>query len=186
VLALIGVHSMLEYPLWYAPFQMAAGLCVVFLLPTDPAESRAARARPSRSGLLRGGASLLVSVAILFVWQDYRRASQPYLPYEQRNPSTRDLPIARIRTSLFHSQVRFAELTTTPLTRNNARYMAELAAQVLHYSPEPRVIEILIESLMLENNENEALWHMARYRAAFAQEFAKWTEANSVGRRVQP
>ena len=31
VLAVIGLHSLLEYPLWYGPFQMAAGLCVMLL-----------------------------------------------------------------------------------------------------------------------------------------------------------
>jgi len=31
VLALLGLHSLLEYPLWYGPFQLAAGLSITLL-----------------------------------------------------------------------------------------------------------------------------------------------------------
>jgi len=31
VLLLIGVHSLLEYPLWYGPFQLAVVLCLLML-----------------------------------------------------------------------------------------------------------------------------------------------------------
>ena len=31
VLAVIGLHSLLEYPLWYGPFQIAFGLCLAWL-----------------------------------------------------------------------------------------------------------------------------------------------------------
>ena len=40
VLAVIMLHSMLEYPLWYGPFQMAFGLCIG-LLWQHPANSSA-------------------------------------------------------------------------------------------------------------------------------------------------
>ena len=31
VLAVVGLHSLLEYPLWYGPFQIAVGMCVILL-----------------------------------------------------------------------------------------------------------------------------------------------------------
>ena len=37
VLAIVLLHSLLEYPLWYGPFQMAVGLCVVMLWRRQPA-----------------------------------------------------------------------------------------------------------------------------------------------------
>ncbi len=59
----------------------------------------------------------------------------------------RDDPLREIRRSwLFRGQARFAELTITPLTRDNAQWTFDTAAQLLHFSPEPRVIEKLIES----------------------------------------
>ena len=33
VLAIIALHSLVEYPLWYGPFQMAVGWCVWMLWP---------------------------------------------------------------------------------------------------------------------------------------------------------
>ena len=44
VLAVIGVHSLLEYPLWYGPFQIAFGLCLGLLWPAAPASPDAGRA----------------------------------------------------------------------------------------------------------------------------------------------
>src|SRR5690606_9922950 len=69
VLALIATHSLLEYPLWYGPFQLAAGLCLGLLWPGGTrTPGRAARV------IAMLGAALLLYVA----W-DYRRVSQIYL-----------------------------------------------------------------------------------------------------------
>ena len=46
-------------------------------------------------------------------------------------------------------------------------------------SPEPRVIEKVIESAMMLGRDDEALRFLARYRAAFPLEHALWAEANS-------
>ena len=35
VLAVIGLHSLLEYPLWYGPFQVSALLCALLMLVHD-------------------------------------------------------------------------------------------------------------------------------------------------------
>ena len=70
---------------------------------------------------------------------------------------------------LFKQQVRFAELTTTPLTPANAVRVHSLALTLLHFSPEPRVIEKLIDSAELLGQPDEAEFYRARYRAAFVQ-----------------
>ena len=46
---------------------------------------------------------------------------------------------------LFREQVIFAQLNLTPLTADNAALVHALASWALHISPEPRVIEPLIE-----------------------------------------
>ena len=83
ILAVILLHSLLEYPLWYGPFQMAAGLCVWLLMPQ--------KTRPGRSlapYLQAGCAGLLLTLCALTAWQ-YRLASQIYLQPDERAPAYR-------------------------------------------------------------------------------------------------
>jgi hypothetical protein len=50
---------------------------------------------------------------------------------------------------------------------------------LLHYSPEPRIIEKVIESAVMLGRDEEAMAHLARYRAAFPKEHAAWTRGNA-------
>ena len=97
----------------------------------------------------------------------------------ERSARLRDDTLNKVKGSrLFRNQAQFAELSITPVTAANAATMADLADGLLHYSPERRVIETLIDSLMLLRREDEALWHIARYRAAFPNEFAAWSRGH--------
>ncbi len=173
VLAAIGLHSLLEYPLWYGPFEIALGLCLGLLWP-------------ARHPVLPKGAessARLLSVCVLALcavatW-DYLRVSQIYLPPEARFAAMRDDPLSQTRDSwLFRNQVLFAELTITPLTLRNAQWMFDTAVLMLHYSPEPRVIEKIIESAALLGRDEEARAYLARYRAAFPKDYAKWRQGH--------
>ncbi len=180
VLAVILLHSMLEYPLWYGPFQMAAGLCVVLLWRgrAQPVENGAASA-PGMRSLSLGIAALLVLAAGYAGW-DYHRISQIYLPPEDRTDAYRDDTLEKIQASrLFHDQVAFAELTTTPLSADNAAHVQALAQQMLHFSPEARVVEKLIESSSLLGRKDMAVFYLARLRAAFPADYARWVNANT-------
>ena len=53
------------------------------------------------------------------------------------------------------------------------------ALRLLHYSPEPRVIERVIESAVYLKRDDIALAHMARFRAAFPKEWEQWRENNA-------
>jgi len=85
------------------------------------------------------------------------------------------------RIFLFRDQLEFADLSVTPLSRANAVKVHEQAGRMLHYSPEPGVIEKRIESAMLLGRTDDALWHAARYRAAFPSEYREW-----IARAAQP
>lgn len=181
VLAVIGVHSLLEYPLWYGPFQVTLGLCLGLLWPADsaPADQRvASRARSSLIGLTL---AIGVVAACAYAAWDYRRVGQIYLAPEVRAPGLQDDPLPEIRKSwLFRNQARFAELTITPLTQANAQWSFDNAAALLHYSPEPRVIEKLIESAVVLHRQDEALLHLVRFRAAFPDAYAGWTQVRPL------
>ncbi|WP_427914261.1 PglL family O-oligosaccharyltransferase [Ramlibacter sp. MMS24-I3-19] len=177
ILAVIGVHSMLEYPLWYGPFQIAAGAALGWLLPSSPTITR----NSGRSVLGRGLAALLLLAVGAAAW-DYWRVSQVYLPPEQRRAEWRRDPLGEAKRSwLFGAQARFAELTLTPVTRANAPQMARLAREMLRYSPEPRTVERLVEAETLLGHEGEAVAMLARYKAAFPDEYQRWRTRTGAG-----
>ena len=185
VLAMMLLHSMLEYPLWYGPFQMAFGLCT-FLLWRRPQEIGASEGLTRKVTFSVGqhattvAALVLMSVSAYAMW-DYHRVSQIYLAPEQRHPAYRENTLVRAADSwFFGDQLRFAELHLTPLTRENADWTFARASAMLHYSPEPRVIEKLIESAVFLGRVEEATLNLARYRAAFPKEHSQWAASHAT------
>jgi O-antigen ligase len=171
VLAVIGLHSLLEYPLWYGPFQTAAGLCGL-LLWRGP--SLFERNRALAQVLSAVVAALLIAICSYVAW-DYHRISQIYLSPDDRDPAYRTDTLDKLRGSwLFRSQVEFAELSITPLTLANAPEQYRLALEMLHFSPERRVIERVIDAALLLGRDRDALFHLARYKAAFPEGYAEW------------
>ena len=186
VLALILLHSLLEYPLWYGPFLMAALLCLGQL--AWPEQSGSAPGLQSRTSTLLAScvACLMLGFAGYTAW-DYHRISQIFTPAADRSVAYQDDTLAKIQGSwLFRNQVRYAELTTTAVTRDNAAAMHGLALALLHFSPESRVIEKLIESALQLGLDEEALFHSQRYRAAFPDDYARWVKRAAKGSESEP
>lgn len=175
-LALIGLHSLLEYPLWYGPFQLVALLSVAIL-----AWPRRGEAWAERAGWAALGAAVaILGVCCLAAW-DYHRVGQLYKAAAQRSPAYREDTQAKVSGSVFFSgALDFARLTTAGLTRDNAARMNALARELLHYSPEPRVIELVIESAVMLGQDEEAAFHMKRYRIAYPDDYARWRGAGSA------
>ncbi len=172
VIALVMLHSMVEYPLWYGPFQLAVGLAAGMLLARPAAAWATTPAWPAHAQRVIG--ALLVAASAYAAW-DYWRVSQIYLPRESRAAAYREDTLNKISSSwLFADQVRFAQLTITPLTPANAAFMHELAERTLHFSPEPAVIEKYIDSARLLGRDADAAWAESRYAAAFPTEFTRW------------
>ncbi len=196
VIAVILVHSMLEYPLWYGPFQIAFVLCAWIVWRRRKAvgasvpefgesrksgESRA-KAKGAHWRLPLAAASVL---ALAYAGADYRRVSQLYLPLEQRSPAYRNDTLDKVRDSvLFESQVEFAVFTTTAVRPDNAASMHALGLRLLHFSPEPRVVEKIIQSAELLGRNKDASFFRARYRAVFPREFAAWASGPAAGKAL--
>jgi hypothetical protein len=180
-LLVMGLHSMVEYPLWYAPFQTAALLSLWLLWATRRGAEGYAPAAHWRWA--RGGACGALALAALagagYAGWDYWRVGQLYLAEDERAPAFRKDAMAQARHSwLFADVVRFAEVTTLPATRQNAAALLPEAQAALHFSPEPRVIEKIIDSATLLGADDAALEQLARFKAAFPQEYRAWTENN--------
>jgi hypothetical protein len=178
VMAIILLHSMLEYPLWYGPFQMAFLLCVGFMYvsaTTPSATGSGLCLTDLRARIALAMLSLVLLAAAAYAAWDYRRVSQIYLAPEARDAAYRTDTLARIGGSwLFSDQVTFARLLMTPLTRENAAWAFQTAQMLLHYSPEPRVAEKMIESAVMLGKDDVAQMQIARYRAAFPEEYVLW------------
>jgi hypothetical protein len=183
-LAVIALHSLVEYPLWYGPFQMAVGLCVWLLWTTARApEAPLAEGFSGETFSNSRAAALVFSacvatalvVSLLFSAWSYWRVSQLYLPQPERAVQYRDGTMDKVRSTwLFQNPVQFAELTTTPLATDNAAHLHALAQQLLHFSPEPRVVEKLVESAVMLGQDDAAAYYLQRYKAAFPKEHAHW------------
>ncbi|WP_426148024.1 PglL family O-oligosaccharyltransferase [Polaromonas sp. DSR2-3-2] len=188
VLAVIALHSLLEYPLWYGPFQIAAALAAWLLFTSRQAVPALGQGFSSRlkqnsrfAQYLRALLAISMIVALVGVAVSYDRVSQIYLEPDQRSAAYRDDTLTKVRGSwLFRGQARFAELSITPLTPANAAAMHAMAIELLHYSPEPRVIEKVIESVVMLGRNDEALYYLVRYRAAFPKEHARWVRKNAA------
>ena len=188
VLAVIALHSLLEYPLWYGPFQIAAGLCLAWLWMTARPQERASNRPQTLSSTTQTAivsVVMLVLAGLAYAAWDYHRVSQIYLVPEQRDAAYRTDTLAKVSDSwLFHNPAAFARLTLTELTPENAPRLRALALHLLHYSPEPRVIEKLIAADLLLGRQDDAQFQLARFRAAFPTDCADWTAEHA--RLLQP
>lgn len=133
ILLVIGIHSLLEYPLWYAPFQVAAGLAagLIFTHKKSPANA-------SVGHIWYGLAGTLLIIFSVFAAYDFYRVRQLFIPSTSR---------AGAESSwLFAAQVRYAKLSIMPKTHANAADVYALATEVFHFSAEPWILKAMIDS----------------------------------------
>ena len=186
VLAVIMLHSLLEYPLWYGPFQIAVGLCIGFIFisskkgPLINSTSRQIISKKSSNNLSKvnpGSFFLNITIfsALATVGFDYDRVTSIYLLSPKESIAFHhDVQEKSNRFSLFKDQVSFAKLGLIELAPANAVATHILASSLLHYSPEPLVIEKVIESALMLGSTDEALMYLARYRDVFPRDHARW------------
>ena len=164
VLAVIGLHSLLEFPLWYGPFQMAVLLCGVLFMGIRPGWLAPVSSRTRVAG------GLLLAIVCL-VGADYAHTRLIYLPAQQRWALWGADPLGAARSSWFFKRSgTFAELTMTPVTPQNAPWVLATSLDMLHYSPEPMVVRQLIKSASILGRQDLVQMHTARWHAAFPSE----------------
>ena len=175
VLGAIVLHSLLEYPLWYGPFQLVFGLCLGLLWPASRATVEPMTPSSRAPGIVVVFTAAMLLSAVGYAAWDYTRISQIYIARADRLAPWRDDTLNRLKASwLYAGQVRFAALTLMPVTPANAAEVHALASRVVHFSPEPKVIAKLVESAMLLGREDEAAGWAARFKIAFPVEYAQW------------
>lgn len=174
ILGLIAIHSLLEFPLWYGPFQLTVFWCVwVLLRRKECAAHPPMVATPGLRGRCRQAqillAGLLLGLASVLAW-DYARVSQVYRPVAERW-ALLGLPQ---RSVFFQDYLDFARFTTTELSAENAAEMVVLGQRMLHFSPEARVVVKLLEAAQGAGRDDLHQWLLPRFEAAYPADYAAW------------
>lgn len=193
LLAMVGLHSLLEYPLWYGPFQVAAVLCLWILhayparQADDPAAHAGTRAAPSTGLALGNGmrkyarwlaVPLMALLCALVSW-NYWRMSQLYTTPDNRAPAYRDNTYTKVQDAwFFGGHVDFAVLSVTPMTEQTAPYLLNLGERLLHFSPEAKVAEKILDASLLLGREDKIAFYAPRFAAAFPEDYQRWRETH--------
>ena len=151
LIVVLGLHSLLEYPLWYGPFQMTLGLAIGLLWASQdlPVEEERQEGPMVIAALL--------FVGCLYTAWDFNRVGQIYRQAASRDAAYRDNPLHHAKQSwLFKNQADFAELTTQTVTADNAADVYPQAVRLMHYSPEARVVQRVIDSGKLLGHDDQA------------------------------
>lgn len=168
VLAAIGLHSLLEYPLWYAPFLLAAAVAVGVLAVAPLSQA----VKPSRWPLIAGAGLLALSLVLA---ADWIRVSQIYLKPEQRwamFTDRADWVEANSRSRWFASYADFAQMGIVQLSADNAAEELARAQRLLHYSSEVQVLRRARDAAALLGDQGLA----AHYEQLIAR---RWPNAKS-------
>jgi len=141
VLAVIGIHSQLEYPLWYAFFLGPTALILGAIVPSPISVSLEKLGRPGL-GLL-----LLLALWVLGnLYQDYGRLedtlnTQPSSPTAQVDwPRVHQRLEALHENSLFPHYIELYYATLAPISRDNLPDKLRITASALRFSPVDRLV----------------------------------------------
>jgi O-antigen ligase len=155
LLLVLGLHSLLEYPLWYGPFQMTLGLAIGLLWTPSLGHKSEDIQQEGQVGPMLLAA--LLFIGCLYAAWDYNRVGQIYRQVASRDAAYRDNPLHHAKQSwLFKNQADFAELTTQAITADNAAQLYPQALRLMHYSPEARVVQRVIDSAKLLGHDAQA------------------------------
>lgn len=179
--AVLAVHSLLEYPLWYAYFLGIAAL----LLGIAP--SPAFRLRLAHLGQ---PLALAVTVAALFnltvTWRDYREFERLFKPAAARQDGGWAATMARLhRNPLFTAHVELASALPLSADAANLEQKIFLTDRALRYAPVATLVyrQVLLLALAGEQAQAQALLVRARraYPAAppeFGRDLARLAAAD--------
>ncbi len=177
VLAMIAIHSLVEYPLWYSPFMLALGLALGVLW-TWPRAGAQPLATPVDTRIWHYGqvtVGMLMLAGVLYASFDFVRVTQLYTEPQDRVWPFKERTVEQAqRTLLYQNAVAFAGVTTIPLTPANAEQQLAQARALMTYSPEARVVQRIIESLRVLGRDAEADREEVHFQEVYPSEYQAW------------
>lgn len=175
VLAVLLIHSMLEYPLWFGNFQVLGLLCVVIVWLTRQAAF--ARLEPLAVHQIRWISIVILIMMLALVWRgwDFLQVSQLYLPAKDRLASFEFDTLNKARKAvLFSDEVIFAQVNNATPDTLNAKAVLAGALVSIHSYPEPRIVNKLILAALLSGDIQLASYHALRFKAAYPEDYSNF------------
>ena len=160
ILLPIGLHCLLEYPLWHGPFLIASAFA--FGLLQKPAQRAAVAGRQKLGTAFTVIAGMSALIFALYAAQDWRSVSQVYLQPEQRNASIvskNDWLEESLESRVFAPYAAFAEMGITALTQENAAAELLRAQDLLHFSAETRVVKRAENAAAMQGRQDWAAYY---------------------------
>ena len=179
-MVIVGIHSMLEYPLWYAGFLFLTGVSMGYLFSPMPSTDDLPKGQASRHLLWPARASAVGLLVLAGMgWQQFDTLRTSF-----KIPFTNDLAVVRAAVAtalskasgawLFQEQLDSATLAQIEIKQENALQIRQFSEKLLHASAEPRVIQPLLWSLWYLHDLNALQLHAQRFCAAFPDVYARW------------
>jgi lysylphosphatidylglycerol synthetase-like protein (DUF2156 family) len=171
VIALIGTHSMLEYPLWYVQFLMP--FCLAMGLLVRPEWAKRAPALPLRLPLLAAATGILAAAAILFI--DYRSLDRlAWMEIFRQNMAMTPTPEVRARVGealadvrLFRVKAEFIAALSEPIAADELPRRIAATERLLAANPQPAEVVRRIALAVLDDDPDTARLHLRRLFAFF-------------------
>ncbi len=164
---MVGMHSLLEYPLWYAYFLLPTaflfGLCLESPSAADTAASEHAEPNVTRPFVL---ASMLLILGATLAVYDYLRVVIIFAPPADAGPL--DERIADGRRSIFFAH--HADYAAATVTEHPGKVMKAFS-RAPHYLLDARLMQAWATALN-ENGETDKASYVARRLAEFHNEAA--------------
>lgn len=168
MLAVLGVHSLLEYPLWYAYFLLPAAWTLGVFLGSAPAkEPSSVLDVPASQAiapmvrwptiLLRAAGALMILGAAYAAW-DHRRVEVIFAPPASAGPLAERIAAGR-ESVLFGHHADYAAVTNEPKDQALGSFR-----RPLHHLVDVRLLIAYIEALKAHGRDAEALYAAQRLR----------------------
>ena len=167
MLLLIALHSLLEYPLWYAYFLLPTAWLCGYGLGTPAAAPRGRRGAEGTRVLFVGGVLLVIGSALSLL--DYVRVAQIFMPAQDGSPLSERIAAGR-RSWLFAHHADYAAVTTDETSPRRPQAFEEAP----HYLMDTRLMMAWANALARAGEVDKAR-HLAQrlreFRNPLADEF---------------
>lgn len=184
LVAMIGLHSQFEYPLWYAYFLLPAGLAYGLCMVEDTKAS-GSKTEPGQRRTALAALGLLTAALVPLVVADYLRIVHIYAP-PAGAASLDDRIAAGQRSPLFALQADYAEATVQP----PGAVALEASRLTGHHLIDTRLLMSWAKSLNAVGETDKARYLVQRLRefrnAASEEWLAECDEVAALGAAAKP
>lgn len=163
-IAVLAIHSQLEYPLWYAYFLGIAAL-LLGIAPTSGFVPRLARLGRSFAMAVMA----LGAFNVAFLWTDYRELEGLYLVTvkQGRKIDLADTIVRLHRNSLLTPYVELVAAYPLAIEEKDLAWRLQLVDRVIRFNPLPDLVYRRVLLLALDNRQAEARTQLARAQQAY-------------------